>query len=71
MDRIKRYGEPPVDQLFYNEDAVTAATIIPDKNYDLIIDPHVEVEVEEMALFGMKDRPDREASAESNGYTNS
>ena len=68
MDRIKRYGEPPVDQLFYNEDAVTAATIIP-HNYDLIIEPHVEVEVEEMALFGLKSQ--REASAESNGYTNS
>ena len=67
LDRIKRRGEPPVDQPFY-EDGSTAVSFMQDPlNSDLNYSTHVE----EVTLFGVQSNQFDDGVTRGTGYSNS
>ena len=63
IERIKRYGEPPVDQTYANEDATTSATM--PLNYDLNIEPPPGL-VQDVSLFALNAEDPRAAGQHTN-----
>lgn len=60
IERIKRYGEPPVDQTYANEDATTSATMPLNYDLNMLLDPPPAL-VQDVSLFALNAEDPRAA----------